>query len=183
MNKIIKYGAIAVVAVLAIIGIVSLVSKSNLVGDASTGFPNGISVGGGTYAVSPALAVTGGTKVGATGTSFTQMNGGICYIQAYATTITASTSVTVDCQGTAAVGGITTAFDTALVGVQNNDNVIASFSTTTAGTVSTGVDIVGASASSTAGYITLRIANSTGGTYTWPTTGTATGTVSYITFR
>ncbi len=68
MNKIIKGIVIAAIAVLAIIGGVSGISKffsspTGLVGDASTGYPDGLTVGGGTYAVSPALAVTGAVTV------------------------------------------------------------------------------------------------------------------------
>ena len=118
-----------------------------------------------------------------TGTQFQRMNGGTCYIQAYATTIAASTTALVDCQATAAVGGITTANDTALTGVTFGDNVIANLSTTTAQSGTTGnlgLVVTGVSASTTSGYITLKIANMNGTTFTWPLTGAATGTASYF---
>ena len=175
MNKIIKYGAIALVAVLAIFGVTKLFSSSNLAGGASTAFPNGLSIGGGTY--------DAGTSLGLTGTTFTQMNGGVCYIKAYATTIAASSSATVDCQATALVDQSSGRIGSALTGVKVGDSIVASLSTTTTGVTGGGLDIAGVSASTTAGYIVIQIANQTGATYTWPTSGAATGTVQYFSFR
>lgn len=70
MNKIIKGIVIATVAVLAIIGggvaihnWVVHPSTNMLAGDASTSFPSGITVGGGAYAVTPALAITGSQTI------------------------------------------------------------------------------------------------------------------------
>ncbi len=122
-------------------------------------------------------------KIGTTGTKTNQTNWGTCYILAYATTITASSTAAVDCQKTAAVGTITTASASALVGVRFGDNIQVTLSTTTAGSTFMGLNIIGAAASTTNGYISLRIANLTGTTFTWPTSGTATGTVSYVTRR
>lgn len=115
-----------------------------------------------------------------TGTTFTRLNGGTCYIKAYATTIAASSTAQVDCQATAAVSANGIA---ALTGVTFGDSVIATLATSTAGTASNGLVITGASASSTAGYVTLYISNLTGTTFTWPVTGTATGTVHYFVMR
>ncbi len=114
-----------------------------------------------------------------TGTVLNRLDAGTCYIQAYATTIAATSTAKVECQGTAAVGGITTALDAALTGVTTGDNVQVRLATSTAGTTSLGLNVTGASASTTAGYIELYIANMTGATFTWPTTGAATGTASY----
>lgn len=118
--------------------------------------------------------------IGTTGTALTRVNMGTCYILPYATTIAASSTATVDCQGTALIYNTNTGRATALTGVTNGDNVQLEFSTSTAGTVFGGIGIIGASASTTAGYITLRVSNQTGGTYTWPVTGSATGTATYI---
>lgn len=135
---------------------------------------------------------TGGTSIttttftqGPTGTAFTQINGGFCYIKAYATTISASSTAQVDCQATAAVDASTGRIGSALTGVNFGDKVVASLATTTAagGGVWGGLDLVGVTASTTNGYITFLLYNSTGATYTWPTSGTATGTASYIDFR
>lgn len=114
-----------------------------------------------------------------TGTQFQRMNGGTCYFAPPASTITASTSISIDCQGTAM---FSTTAQSALTGVTTNDNVILTLSTTTAGTSnnSLGLVVEGASASSTAGYITVRLGNLTGTTFTWPTTGSASGTASYF---
>lgn len=114
-----------------------------------------------------------------TGTLINRINAGTCYIQSYATTIAASSTVKVDCQATAAVGGISTVNDVALTGVTAGDAVQATLATSTAGSTSNGLVIIGASASTTAGYIQLNISNLTGATFTWPVTGTATGTVYY----
>lgn len=113
-------------------------------------------------------------------TTINQINSGTCYIKAYATTIAASSSATVDCQATAAVsaGGIAP-----LAGIQYGDNVQSTLATSTAGTTFMGLAIGGASASSTSGYISMRVINLTGATYTWPTSGNATGTAYYVTTR
>ena len=60
----------------------------------------------------------------------------------------------------------TKAFDIAVTGVTVNDNVFVQAATTTA--IYLGWDIIGASASTTSGYITLIIANNTGGTANVP---------------
>lgn len=120
-------------------------------------------------------------QIGTNGVALNGLNPGTCYIQPYATTIAATTTAQVDCQGTAAVGTTNTANDAALSGVAFGDFVTASLSTTTAASgITGGLSITGVSASTTAGYITLRVLNLTGATYTWPTTGFASGTVSYF---
>lgn len=120
---------------------------------------------------------TGGVKVGTSGTTVTRINTGTCYIKAYATTIAATSTASVDCQATAAVSasGIS-----ALTGVTSGDVVSVNLATSTAGTTFGGLILAGASASTTDGYITLRLTNLTGTTYTWPVTGTASGTATYI---
>lgn len=119
-------------------------------------------------------------KVGQTGTQITRINTGICYIKAYAATIAASSTAAVDCQATAVVDP---SGASALTGVTMGDNVLVQLSTTTA-QLSTagnlGLTITGASASTTSGYIVLRIANMLGTTFTWPIGTAATGTASYI---
>lgn len=62
MNKLIKYGAIALVAVLAIYGVLHARSVTTI-GDASTSFTDGLIVGGGTYTVNPALTVIGNQAI------------------------------------------------------------------------------------------------------------------------
>ena len=60
------------------------------------------------------------------------------------------------------------------------DAVAVTLSTTTAGTLYMGLQVAGASASTTSGYITVRLTNMLGDTFTWPLTGAATGTATYI---
>lgn len=122
----------------------------------------------------------GGEQIGTNGTNVQRLDTGMCYIQAYATTIAASSTGIVDCQATKAVGGVTTANDVALVGVSPGDNVVVELATSSQSTTYGGINVDAASASTTPGFIQLYIVNSTGTTYTWPTTGSATGTVSYV---
>ncbi len=128
-------------------------------------------------------AVTMGTslKVGSSGTAVTRVNAGTCYIKPYAATIAATSTVVVDCQGTLAWDAVAGDAGSALTGVTAGDFVVATLSTTTAGTTSGGLRLTGASASTTAGYIQLNISNLTGAVYTWPVAAnTASGTASYI---
>ncbi len=189
MNKKIVYGAIAIafiVAVLALFGL-SHRSSSPLFGSPSTTITTSLpSLGVFRLAVGPNCG--GNSASGCTGTVVNRLNMGFCYIQAYSATISASTTAQVDCQGQAAVAGLLTATDTPLTGVSYGDSVVAELSTSTASggasagasPVFNGLDLLGSSASTTNGYITLLLFNATGKTYTWPTTGTATGTASYV---
>lgn len=145
---------------------------------------SGSSAFSGASTFSGAVALTSTFTLGSAGSSQTQQNRGLCYIYPYTATIFASSTVQVDCQATAAAG--TAGAIAALPGVQANDYVQATLSTTTQGTIATGTGglvLAGASASTTAGYITLRITNLTGAAFTWPTTGAATGTAYYWSSR
>jgi hypothetical protein len=122
-----------------------------------------------------------GFQVGSAGTSIPRVNVGICYLQPYAATITATSTVSVECQGTAVINTPALTNTSALRGVSSGDKVSVMLSTATVGTVVNGLHIAGATASTTrAGYITLRVTNLTGGTFTWPIGTAATGTASYI---
>ena len=119
--------------------------------------------------------VTGTLAIGTSGTTLTEVNSGTCYIRPTAATITATTSALVECQANA---NITTV--AALSGVDSGDRVLVQLSTTTAGDVVGGLSVIGATPSSTAWYIMLKVLNLTGATYTWPTSGSASGTAQYI---
>lgn len=144
----------------------------------------------GATSMSGALSLTSTFTLGSSGTSHTRLNSGQCYFNPTAATIVASTTVDIDCQATAAVGVPNSLSAAALTGVTSGDNVVAVLSTSTAafnGTTVTsggGLVLVGASASTTSGYIRLRLYNAMGTTYTYPvqTTGgvNASGTASYI---
>jgi len=124
-------------------------------------------------------------KGGQTGTQQTRQNTGTCYLAPSSATIAATTTIVIPCQGTAAwhASGIS-----AIVGVTSGDNVIAMLSTTTAsggvgGTAAVrgrGLRLDACTASTTSGYFDCSIDNLTGGTYTWPQTGTASGTASFF---
>lgn len=135
-------------------------------GEIGTRWPNGIYVG--TIANAP-------SKV----SNFAF--GASCFLAPSAATIAATTTVSVDCQATA---GWSAAGTSALGGVSSGDAIQFELSTTTAGASGPGgLVVTGASASTTAGYITVRLLNLTGTTFTWPTTGVASGTASYLDLR
>lgn len=122
------------------------------------------------------LSRTGALRVGTSGTSVSRVNAGECYLAPGSATIAATSTALIDCQATAAWDADGTS---ALTGVTYGDSVQVTFATSTTGNTN-GIVVQSASASSTAGYIQLRISNLTGTTFTWPTSGTASGTASYI---
>ena len=130
-----------------------------------------------TVGILNSLQIDGTSQVGSSGTALTRVNAGTCYIRPYAATITATSTAKVDCQATASwsASGVS-----ALTGVTAGDFTVASLATSTAGSTFAGVHLIAASASTTSGYIELTISNLTGTTFTWPVTGTASGTASYI---
>lgn len=141
-----------------------------------TRFPDGISVGVG----APLPTTKGALIIGSAGTQISNIVAGTCYVKAYATTIAATSTAIVDCQATALVSqnGIS-----ALSGVKTNDIVQVTIATSSEPVASGGLILQSAAASTTAGYIQLNIFNGTGTTYTWPTTGAATGTAFYTSMR
>lgn len=112
---------------------------------------------------------TSGLKVGSSGSTVTSTKIGNCTIFAYATTIAASSTANVDCQGGAAAL-------TAISGIQAGDFVFVQMPTTTPTTFE-GLQLRGASASTTSGYIHLKLYNGTGTTYTW--TAAASSSIQY----
>lgn len=117
------------------------------------------------------LCASGFKYASCLGTQVNGINFGQCYIRAYAATIAASSTAVVDCGGG-------TGF-TALNGVTTGDTVQAQFATTTP-TADLGLDIIGASASTTPGWLSLVVSNGTGATYTWTA---AASTTNYQDFR
>lgn len=95
-----------------------------------------------------------------TGTTINNINLGNCVIAASANTISASSSAGVECAAT---------------GVTEGDSVVVTVATTSALSLYSGLTITGISASSTSGYITLKLFNGTGGTFTWSTIASTTG--------
>jgi len=134
---------------------------------------------GGTGSIS--VKDSGSITIGTSGTAVNRVNFGTCNFLPDATTIAASSTARVTCQAGTDTTGLT-----ALTGVTSGDEIIITLSTTTAaagkaiGASFGGLSLIGATASNTAGYIETLILNETGGTYTWPTSGTASGTASYI---
>lgn len=108
------------------------------------------------------------------GTQVRGINIGSCVIFPYATTIAATSTAVVDCQANA-VGALAP-----LPGVLLNDHVQITLASTTS-SLAGGLVLNGASASTTPGYITLRVLNLTGTTFTW--NAAATTSISYISTR
>lgn len=116
-----------------------------------------------------------GLKPSAASTPLLGENFGTCQVQSNANTIAASTTQTVDC---VAVAG--TPPGTALAGITAGDKITMQESTTTS-TAFGGVLLLGASASSTSGYITMKLYNATGATFTW--TSAASTSFQYFAAR
>ena len=128
------------------------------------------------------LTQTGAITVGSSGTAVAQLNYGSCNLLPNATTIAASSTARVTCQG-----GTATTGQTALTGITSTSKIVGTLSTTTAAAgiaiganAFGGLELLGATASTTSGFIETLIINNTGATYTWPTSGTASGTMQYI---
>src|SRR3989344_6903125 len=109
-------------------------------------------------------------KVGQTGTSNTLLLKGTCALIDSGESVVASTSVPFDC---AVTGSLAYA---------SGDTVYMQFATTSRGSAATNWTIVGAKASSTAGYITAMVRNNTGGDAVVSATGIAS-TTNYIIIR
>lgn len=110
------------------------------------------------------------TQSGTSGTPVSRLNTGFCNIRSHTTTIAASSTQTVECNAG-------TGSNVALTGVTAGDTILIGMPTTTPTTFG-GLKVVGASASSTAGSITLILFNGTGGTFTW--TAAASTSLPYI---
>ena len=124
----------------------------------------------GNLTVSGNVSNTGTVTVGANGTPLNHVVAGACKVIAYSNTIAASTTGTVDCGSTGAVGGT-------LTGVVIGDYFDAYATTTISCNTQGCVNIVASYASSTNGYGRLILYNGTGGTFTW--TGTASTSITY----
>ena len=118
--------------------------------------------------------------IGTNGTGMGRVNTGTCYYAPYSGAVAASSTAVVDCQATATwdASGIA-----ALTGVSSGDTVSVTAATTSAPQTFLGLDVIGATASSTDGYIQLHIRNLTGASYAWDTISTASGTASYTSIQ
>ena len=152
MNQKGKYIVGGLVVLVLVLGYFAFFHKSSVkVGsiypDEATGFTNvaiaGYATVGDTFAVTGASTFeqarcyhydwSGGTQIG-------KLVSGSCYIHPYATTISASSTATVDCQATPNRTALV-----ALPGVLFGDRIVSSLSTTTATAIGIGLDLVGVS--------------------------------------
>lgn len=177
MNNTLKLGLIGIAGV--IIGFVAflfLSPKTPAPTGGSTNFGGDLVVDA--LTVNSTLTQTGAVTMGSSGTAVSTLNYGSCNLQPDAATIAASTTARVTCHGGNWSAG--QAAFTALTGITSSSKIIASLSSTTAGTTFEGLVLTGVTASTTAGFIETRISNQTGTTYTWPVSGSASGTMQYI---
>lgn len=163
--------ALVVLAISAVFG--SSVAPS--FGASGTRFPNGLST---IAASSPAAGelLTSILQVGSNGTDLAGIKTGSCTIWASSQTIAATSSAQVECQsatnGTLASG---------LTGI-TADSICSLNNASSTNTTSGSIVVAGVSASSTPGSIVARIANLTGGTFTWDATASSSAKWTYSCF-
>lgn len=110
---------------------------------------------------SAAVSMTVSETIGASGTAIARKNAGFCNIHAPANTIAATSTQLLGCHA-----GTSNALS-ALTGVSAGDSCLLTAPTTTSTGSNGGLVITGVSASSTQGYIDVRVANLTNSTFTW----------------
>lgn len=114
------------------------------------------------------LTTSGSVTVGSNGTALGGIVSGSCTIWAGATTITASSSVTVECQS-ATNGGLSAS----LSGV-TSDSVCSLLTASSTSATFGSIAVVGVSPTTTGGSLVARILNNTGTTFTWNATASST---------
>ncbi len=114
----------------------------------------------------------GDVTFGTSGTPISGLRTGSCTIWAGATTVAASSSAIVECQS-ATNGGIA-----ALTGVTSDSTCFLDTASSTSA-VWGGIAVTGVSASSSGTTIVARIANLTGGTFTWSAVSSSTAKWKY----
>lgn len=155
-----KTNWIGLVAIIIAIIAFSLPQTQNDLGAFGTRFPSGIAVGSGA-----SVDTLGTLSVGDDGTQVTEMIVGKCTLIMSSFTVTASTTAAADC---------------AVTGVVSGDTVFAQFATST--TAFLGWSIGQVSASSTSGFITMRVANNIGVASVIPAS-LASSSVQYLIVR
>lgn len=111
--------------------------------------------------------------LGTNGTAVSGVVYGTCKAVAYSNTITASSTAQIDCSSDGTPSGTISGLTAS--------QLIDGWATTTISSLSQGVSIIGSHASTTAGIITLRLANGTGATFTW--SAAASTTFAYYAIR
>lgn len=115
-----------------------------------------------TSSMTGSTTISGGLKVGSSGTSVNNKVTGVCTVWSSATTIAATSSAAVVCQSAtdgSLTSGLTGVNSRAIVDIRMG----SSTNTTVGGLIITG----NVSASSTPGSILFRLYNATGATFTW----------------
>lgn len=151
-NTIWKVIAVLAVAIAAIAVYFTYQAKTSIFAGAVPGlklaenYDPYIRYNGGYYSLLP-ISTQGSLQIGASGTSIPKIIEGTCPLIGVNANITASTTVSFDC---------------AVTGAASGDVVFAMFATTSPTTAGPGWEVTRASASTTAGFITLNITNGTG---------------------
>ncbi len=158
MKFIKEWSGVVALVILAIMGVMNVTPKSSTFGSVSC--QQTTCLEGGLRITTGALEADGTSQIGASGTAFNQVLEGKSSLIASSFTVGATTTVSMDIAVTGALTG---------------DTVFASFATTSA---VGGWAIVGASASTTAGFDTLRVMNLTGASNVIPAS-IASSSVSY----
>ena len=132
----------------------------------------GASVAANVTTVSNPWRFLGGFTWGTNGTSINAIKTGSCTIWDDSTTIAATTTDQVECQG-ATNGSIS-----AITGITADSICTLTMASSTVTTLA-GLDVQGASASSTAGTIVGRLSNLTGTTFTWTAAASSSAQWNY----
>lgn len=175
MKFIKEWSGVVALVILAIMGLMNFTSSSQVSQFGSVACDQTTCLAGGFRVTSGVLEADGGFQMGSNGTSLNAIVAGGCTIWASATTIGATSSAQVVCQG-ATNGGIS-----ALTGVTSDAicNVTHASSTNT---TSGGLVVAGVSASSTAGTIVAQVSNFTGAVFTWSAAASSSSQWAYSCF-
>jgi hypothetical protein len=126
------------------------------------------------YVTAGLRAGADGLRVGTSGTYNGRYDAGTCIIWAASNTIAATSTATIECTSNGTETGL-------LTGVSNGDAVFVTLSTSTPSvSLFGGLQVLGASASSTTGTIVLKVFNATGNTFTWTAAASST---SYLAIK
>lgn len=156
---------LVLVAIVIAIGGYFFPAIQHLAGEVGTRFPNGLSVGNSTTVPGGVAPTQGKLTIGLTGTPLGQVMASTCALIANSYTVAASSTVPMDC-------AVTNALST--------DLVFAQFATSTQ-IGQGGWAVRGSSASSTNGFITITVVNSTGASNLIP--ASVASTTKYIILR
>jgi len=179
VSNIVKYSGVVALAILLFVGGSKLLTVYHVnfgtavdcqsvtcfttVGVLTSFQDDGTAIFNGAVTLASTLVTSSTLQIGTNGTALNRVNTGFCTIQSTATTIGAYATSTVSCQA-ATTGGLSP-----LTGITAGDSCQLGIATTT-NTGGADIQVIGASASSTSGYIHAFLANMTGTSFSWSAT-------------